>query len=164
VNVLLDAAVFDRGEVIVDDMADILHVNAPSCHASGNEDWRFALSKSAHRRLTLSLGSIPVNRCDRKARVEQKVVNVVAFYAGVDEYNGSVSRHISQQTQQGLTLVIAIDLKDHLLYVLRGAADTADTKLDMFRRKMVLGELSGILGESRGEKPELDVPEILLYM
>lgn len=160
-SVLLDAAVVDRWHVVVDDMQDILHVNATGSHSGSNENRSISRAESPHRGLSLLLGPIAVHRRDWQMHVEQEIVQVVSCLATVYENDGTDTMHLLKQLDQKLLLLVGFSLQNNLLDVGGSASGSANAESDVRSREIVLGQVASGLGERGGEKAKLDVALIL---
>jgi hypothetical protein len=160
-RVLLDAAVVDRWHVVVDDMQDILHVNATGSHSGSNENRGISRSESPHSRLSLLLGTLTVHGGDWQMHVEKEIIQVVSSLTTVDEDDRANAMHLLEQLDQQFFLLMGFSLKNNLLDVGCSASGTANAESNVRSGEIVLGKVTGGLGERGREKAELDVALIL---
>lgn len=154
---------FHGRQVIVDDMHDITDVNTTGAHSGGDENRSVPRAEGTHGILALILGSVGMHRSDRQAGVVQEVVEVVSFTAAVHKNDGANTVHFLENLEQKVSLLTALSLMHYLLDVRSSTSDTADTEADMVGRQVLLGEVSGLLGEGGREEAKLDVASVLFY-
>lgn len=142
-------------------MLHVADVNTAGGHSSGDEDRSIPSAEGTHGVLALILGSIGMHRSDRQAGVVEEVIEVVSFTAAVHKNDGANTVHFLENLQQKVSLLTALSLVHYLLDVRSSASNTADTETDVGGRQVVLGEISGLLGEGGREEAKLDVARVL---
>jgi hypothetical protein len=159
VDVLGDTIVLSRRQVVVDDMLDVGDIETTSGNASSNQDGATTGTEGATRSLlvmdpgmrslrnlksilTLTLGTIGVNRSHRQTLVVEEVVDHVALDLGVGEDQGALGAVGEDQVKQSLALGTLLDEDDLLLDVLMRAADAADLDANL-RRLLARGVEEG---------------------
>lgn len=161
-DVLLNAAMVKAREIVVDDMIDIVHVNAASSDTGSNENRTLAATESTHGILTLHLGAASMNRGAGETQVVQEVIKLVRSLLAVDKDDGATGRDRVEKLNRSLALVMGVHVRDDLLYVAMGAASTADTETTVVVREVLLGKIPQALGERGREHHVLDVTIILV--
>lgn len=128
-SVLLNAAVIHAGEIVVDDVLDVLDVNAAGRNASGHENGICSGTEGTHGSLTLELGAVGMDRGARVPHVEEEAVNVVGGALRVDEDDGAAGREAGEGLCELCKLRLRGDLDDPLKDVCVRASDAADIDL-----------------------------------
>lgn len=136
-----DSTVIHTGEVVVDDVLNILHVNATSGDARGNENGRLSTAKSPHGILSLTLGAVRVHRGAGKLLVVEVVVQLVSGAFVVHKNDDSSRLNGKDQVKEGSLLECMVHPDDVLLDVLVRAADTANTDANVRLCHVSLGQL-----------------------
>jgi hypothetical protein len=130
-------------QVIVDDVLDVGDIETTSSNAGSNQDGAFTGTEGAtscslvanrgmrsamdlQSILTLTLGTVGVDRSDRQTLVVEEVVDHVALDLGVGEDQGALGAVGEDQVEQSLALGALLDEDDLLLDVLMSATDAAD--------------------------------------
>lgn len=161
VGVLLDATVVHRREVVVDDVHDTAHVDAARGHTARDQNRAVATAEGAHRSLSLLLGAITMDGCDRDALVVQVVVNLISGAPGIDEDDGAARGKRVQQVEQSLALQARVGVHNLLLDVGMCTASAAHANADVVAREMGLRKIANSLGEGRREEHVLDIALLL---
>jgi hypothetical protein len=146
-GILLDTAMINGREIVVDHMLDILYIDAPGANTSCDENRSIAGAEGSHRVLALRLGTISVNRGHGQTRVVQKIIEIVDFVTAVGKNNGSDAGHLFKSTKKIIALLMTINLHHHLLDIGRGAARTSNTEANVVGRKVLTGKVTGRLGK-----------------
>jgi hypothetical protein len=142
VDVLGDAVMLSRRQVVVDDMLDVGDIEAASGDTSSDENGAAASTEGAPVRvrglchqeleenlqgvLALALGAVGVDRGDGQTLVVQEVINHVALDLGVGEDQDTLRLIREDEIDESLVLGALLDEDDLLCDVRVGAADTAD--------------------------------------
>lgn len=162
VGVLFNASIVNGGKVVVDDVHDITNVDTSRADTSGNEDGSVTRSKGSHGGLSLLLGTFAVDGSDWELEIEEEIIKVIGFDTTVDKNDGSHSMHLLEEANEDVTLFVSLGLQDDLLDVGSSASGTTNTEANMRCAEVLLGKVTSVLGESRGEKAILDIALILL--
>ena len=133
-SVLLNAAMLDGRKIVVDDVHNILHIDATGHNSSSDQDGRNASSKGAESMLTLKLGPVGMDGSDRKTNVVAEAIEVVNFRASVAENDGAVTSHVPEQTQDVVSLLRLLTLDNLLLDVLSGTASATNAEANVVSR------------------------------
>ena len=72
-------------DVVVDDVADALHVQATSGHVGGNEDIDFARAQILHGTLTLLLWDVTIDSCRGEAASLELIGQIFGGHLGAHE-------------------------------------------------------------------------------
>lgn len=161
-SVFFNTAVFHGRKVIVDDVHDVLDVDAASSHTSGDEDGSLSGAECTKSCFTLGLAAIAMHGRHWETHVVEEVIEVVDFRAAVAEDDGADAMHLLEKADEDVTLLVALGLNHNLLDVLGGTSSTSDAEAHMGRCKMGHGELSRLTGEGGREQGIFDVAFILV--
>ena len=162
VGILLDAAIHGRGQVEIDDVQDVAHINAASGDAGGDQHGGPSGTEGAHGSLTLPLGSVAVHADTGDSLVEQEIVELISSALVVDEDDGASRRHRVQQVETSLLLQVRLNPDDVLFDVCMGAAGTSNAKTHVVVSQMGPGKVAGRLGEGGREQHVFDVAFLLI--
>ena len=160
-SVLLNAAMVNRGKVVVDDVHDIAHIDAAGGDTGRNENRALPGAESAHRGLTLNLVSLAVHGSARHALTKEEVVNFLHRASRVGEDDGPRRRQRLDQVDQRLSLQVRLNPNDVLFDVPVRTAGAANPKTNMSIREMGFGEIPSSLGEGGGKEEVVDVAFLL---
>jgi hypothetical protein len=143
VDVLGNTIVLSGWQVVVDDVLDVGDIETTSSNAGSDQDGTATGTEGSTRGLlvadrgmrsamdlqsilTLTLGTVGVDRSDRQTLVVKEVVDHVALDLGVGKDQGALGAVGEDQVEQSLALGALLDEDDLLLDVLMSAADAAD--------------------------------------
>jgi hypothetical protein len=143
VDILGNTIVLSGWQVVVDDVFDVGNIETTSSNAGSDQDGAFTGTEGATRSLlvanrglrsamdlqsilTLTLGTVGVDRSDRQTLVVEEVVDHVALDLGVGEDQGALGAVGEDQVEQSLAFGALFDEDDLLLDVLMSATDAAD--------------------------------------
>lgn len=157
-SVLLNATVVHRGEIVIDDVHYIAHVDATSSDTSGDQNGSQPAAETTQCSLTLLLGAVGVHRCAGKLQIVEEVIQLVSSPLAVDENDGASGRQRLQKIDESRLLIERSRLVNHLLDVPVGATGTTDAQTDMSLGQMVLGQVPELLGESGREQHVSHIP------
>lgn len=162
-SILFNTTVLRRWEVVVDDMHNIMNVEATSRDACSDQDGILTQTERANTILTLTLGAIAMNGDAGEVLVEQKVVKLVSSTLAIDEDDGTSRRGRQEQVLYSTTLHGCLNIDDILLDVQVGATSTANSNANMNMSKVGLGKITSLLREGSGKQHVLDVSLLLVY-
>jgi hypothetical protein len=143
VDILGNTIVLSGWQVVVDDVFDVGNIETTGSNAGSDQDGAFTGTEGATRSLlvanrglrsamdlqsilTLTLGTVGVDRSDRQTLVVEEVVDHVALDLGVGEDQGALGAVGEDQVEQSLAFGALFDEDDLLLDVLMSATDAAD--------------------------------------
>jgi hypothetical protein len=92
------------GQVVVDHVADVLHVDAAGGHVGGHEDLDLAVLEAFHQLEALALGQIPGDPLGRQAVGLQLVGEPIHRHFHVDEHENPAPFLALEQSQQQSSL------------------------------------------------------------
>jgi hypothetical protein len=150
-NVFIDVG----HKIIVDNVHNVLDIQATSGDTSGNQDGTLSRTESDECIFTLTLSTITMDRGGRQLEVVKVVVKGISSALVVDENKRTSRRSRAKQVVQSLLLLELINPNDVLGDVVVGGTDTTDLDLNKIIRKEVRSESPNGLLESRREHHDL---------
>ena len=163
VGVFLDTAKVGVGKVKVDDVHDVLDVETTSGDSGSHKDAYGTDAEGANCVLTLTLGTIGVDRGRGHADVVQVIIELVSTTLAVDKHNGTGGGARVQQVKESLALGGWLDIDNVLLDVGGCGSSTADADAHEVVGEVLLCKITGGLGEGRGEHHVGDVAILLVW-
>ena len=113
----VDVGIEILGRLVVDDMRQLIHVDAACCHVGGNQDVDFFLAELFHGALALALLQRPVQRFQRKPVAQATGGDHHVFFGLAENDAVHVGVFVQDFFQQG-GLVLVLDLHARLLPLL----------------------------------------------
>ena len=97
------------GQAVVDDVSEVLHVQAARCHVGGNEKLHVVVAELLHRQIALLLREFAVQRFRIVAVTNEMVRHFLRFHSRAAKDDGIDSGEIVHDTLQGDILVFGLD-------------------------------------------------------
>ena len=168
-NILVNATLTSRGEIVVNDMADVGDVNSTTRDLSGDQDRRLATLESApgtlvsdgrnksvkqiglHGILTLPLRTPTVDEGGGQLAGEKVVVKHLHAGNGVDEDQSATGLVGKEQVKQSLALGLLRDKDDVLLEVFVSRTGATNTDAEVVLLHVLASEVAATLREGGRE-------------
>ena len=103
-------------QVIVDDLANTLDVQASSCHICGYQNRRGAGTEVQHHTLTCGLAKISLNRPDRIAQCVELSCQLLDAVLGLPKHDNRSAVPLVQQRLEGTYLIALLDGVDQVFH------------------------------------------------
>lgn len=144
-------------EIVKNDVGDVGDIETTGGDGSGNEDRSSTSLEGREGGLSLSLGSVTVNRGGVVALGAKEVAQTVGHSLSLDEDEDKSTRLLGhEKIKEERLLVVVVDVLDPLGDVLGSGTDSSNGKEDVLLQEGS-GEHLDLLGEGGGEHESLSL-------
>lgn len=144
------------GQTVVDDMREILYIEAAGSDIGGNEELHRMLAEFLHRQVTLLLAEVTVEGLGVVAVLDELVGNLLRLELRTAEDDGEDTRVIVYDTLQGQILVLGVNEIVDVVDMLGALITAADNDL-LIVVEILLRDLLNLLAHRGGEEERVVV-------
>ena len=136
---------------IVDDMRQVVHIQATGCHIRSHQQLGAVLAELLHGKVALLLGKVAMQGIGIVAIANQVVCHLLRLHTGTTEDNGIDARIEIHQTFQRQVLILGMHHIIDVIHVLSALVATAHLNLALLLQ-VVLGDTLDLLAHGSTEK------------